>query len=69
MISKKSKHFEIRFNDRDYQVGDLLILTPVDDDMKIVHRIAIKAKIKYIHSGLGMVEGFVVLGLDFEVEE
>jgi len=54
MLGRKTA--EIRYNDRDYQVGDTI-------------RFSLKAnnKISYIithiHSGLGMQEGYVVLSL------
>lgn len=68
-IMTGQKDFEIRFNDRDYQVGDTLSLMPVSEDKIIIKCRPIIAKIKYIHSGLGMAKDFVVLGLDFEVKE
>lgn len=66
-IISGSKDFEIRFNDRDYQVNDELLLVPIDRNSLVVDRTPIRAKIKYIHSGLGMAEGYVALGLDWEV--
>lgn len=68
-IATGQKDFEVRNNDRDYQVGDILSLTPISEDGAISECIPIRVKIKYIHSGLGMAEGYVVLGLDWEVQE
>lgn len=68
-IMTGQKDFEVRFNDRDYQVGDILSLLPIAEDDEVFECSPIIAKIKYIHSGLGMVEGYVVLGLDWEVQE
>lgn len=53
------KTFEIRFNDRKYKEGDRLLLNvnPACMDMHI------HAVISIVHEGLGMNEGFVVLGL------
>lgn len=63
------KGFEVRLNDRDYQVGDILSLLPTAEDNIVFECSPIIAKIKYIHQGLGMAEGYVVLGLDSEVQE
>lgn len=49
-----SKQFEVRFNDRDFQVGDRLYF----------HESNIKVEITYIlHSFIGLKEGYVVLGI------
>ena len=56
LISGRKKA-EIRNNDRDYQVGDVLIFTDslgVDYCFKITH----------IHSGLGLQEGYVCLSVE-----
>lgn len=51
------KKCEIRLNDRDYQVGDIIIFRPVDactpygGEWNITH----------IHAGLGLKDGYVVL--------
>ena len=62
------KDFEVRLNDMDFQVGDILSLLPIAEDDEVFEYSPIIAKIKYIHSGLGMVEGYVVLGLDWKVQ-
>lgn len=57
------KNFEIRLNDRDYQRFDTLALIPLykaGDEQKYK---CITAQIEYIHSGYGLQENFVVLGL------
>ena len=54
-----SKKCEIRYNDRDYQLGDVLqfrINGGCKEDLQF--------KITHIHSGLGMKEGYVVLSLE-----
>lgn len=55
------KNFEIRFNDRGYNKGDILIFL---DEYGIERDEEIKFKIKYVHSGFGMAENFVVLGIE-----
>jgi DNA-directed RNA polymerase subunit E'/Rpb7 len=60
------KHFEVRKNDRDFQVGDTIRFTVVDNDCptrKANYFGLPDWKITYIYSGLGMVEGYVVLEL------
>lgn len=61
------KNFEVRNNDRGYQKGDLLRFTVVEGSLAIeALRQPFKGKdyeITYVHSGLGMDKGFVVLGI------
>lgn len=52
------KKSEIRFNDRDYQRGDLLELFVLGSSDKYCFEIT------HIHSGLGMQEGYVVLSIN-----
>ena len=55
-ILAQEKNFEIRFNDRDYQVGDLISFTHTllkDNKYRVV----------YIHTGLGLKEGYVIMQL------
>ena len=61
-IFDNEKLFEVRLNDRDYQVGDILHFEEVrEDDM--CKDCSQRREIIYIHSGLGMKDGYVVLGL------
>lgn len=55
------KTFEIRFNDRDYQLGDYLKFSDADG--------LYYYEISHIHSGLGLKEGWVVLSLKTLVEK
>lgn len=58
------KEFEIRRNDRDYQVGDTLVLREYDGNEYTGRQIA--RKIKYMHIGTGeygLSDGYCVLGL------
>lgn len=62
-----NKNFEIRKNDRDYEVGDKLILAEFSEN-KFTGRVT-KAKITYIHYGtgeFGLEKGYCVLGLSKE---
>ena len=64
-ILRGEKCFEIRFNDRDYQNGDTLVMNPVDSNSDpVTDEIPLHARIKYIHAGFGMADGYVVLGLE-----
>lgn len=51
------KKAEIRYNDRDYQPGDILEFW--DHEKGTIH-----FRISHIHSGLGLQEGYVVLSLE-----
>lgn len=51
------KKAEIRYNDRDYQVGDTLAFNNYGSVTKEFFEIT------HIHSGLGLREGYVVLSL------
>jgi ASC-1-like (ASCH) protein len=65
-ILEGRKTFEVRLNDRNYQVGDEIRFLPLQDDnyncyengRMVPHQIII-----YVHSDLGMQDGYVVLGI------
>lgn len=58
------KPFEVRFNDRDYAVGDTLLLREWSPDSDGVYSgREVKGVVTYIHEGLGMASGCVVLSL------
>lgn len=66
-ILERKKHFEVRENDRDYQVGDLIRFLPIMDENYNAHEVMSPIpcfEVVYIYTGLGMVDGFVVLGID-----
>lgn len=69
-ISSGKKKFEVRYNDRDYQVGDSIefevIYVP---EGRVVFSDSSEFKITYIHSGLGMDKNYVVLGLKLKREK
>jgi ASC-1-like (ASCH) protein len=50
-----SKTFEIRYNDRGYQKGDWLCFCG--------KKYGSDYEVTYVHSGLGLKEGFVALGV------
>jgi ASC-1-like (ASCH) protein len=55
-----NKPFEVRYNDRGYQKGDMIIFR-LDTDSSIAERA--RATISYVLSEYGLKESFVVLGL------
>ena len=57
------KTFEIRFNDRGYQKGDILHLTKVDE-LGLTTFAKMTLRVTYVHSGLGMAENYVALGIE-----
>ena len=67
------KNFEVRYDDRGYNVGDLIEFRVIDhfegNDISD-HELNFKRyKITYIHSGLGLKTGFVVLGIKEAIYE
>ena len=68
-IVDRVKKFEIRKNDRDYQVGDIIRFKVLDENayghIDINHPLTdTEWDIIYIHTGLGMEKGYVVLGIE-----
>lgn len=57
-----SKLFDVRFNDRGFQKGDLAVLFGPYGDRH-------EYDITYVHSGLGIQPGYVILGLASALEE
>lgn len=57
-IVSGEKKFEVRLNDRDYQVGDLIAFEPI-----AIYG-SLEVKIIYIHAGLGMADNYVILGIE-----
>ena len=59
------KCFEVRFNDRDYRVNDLIEFHAVTDEgLEIDHPIDARAyMITYLYDGPGLVPQHVVLGI------
>ena len=58
------KNFEVRYNDRDYQVGDILILREWNNDNGYIG-VAIYLRVTYILDNLeGLKDGYVVLSTE-----
>lgn len=55
------KNFEIRFNDRGYQKGDTLRFNVLKRSHPLDDR---RYRITYVHSGLGMADGYVALAIE-----
>ena len=60
-----TKNFEVRKNDRGYQKGDHISFIPLDKDGEtFFHPVSEKEYIiTYVHSGLGLENDYVVLGI------
>ena len=63
---KGNKSFEIRLNDRNFQIGDIVVLKEWDN-IKYSGR-EIKGEIKYILTDkfIGLAKGYVAFSLEFE---
>tara|TARA_R100000656_G_scaffold49226_1_gene39730 strand:+ start:1307 stop:1561 length:255 start_codon:yes stop_codon:yes gene_type:complete len=67
-LSSGCKKSEIRYNDRDYQKGDIIELYETfQSGTSTIYSGTNKPsqfKITHIHSGLGMEDGYIVLSLE-----
>lgn len=64
-VLRGKKTFEIRYDDRNYKVGDLIKFTAVNSRGKYIHH-TIKNhtyKITYILNGWALKDGYVALGI------
>lgn len=58
------KNFEIRYNDRGYQKGDIIEFIAVKDGRSITHDINNRTyKITYVINGYGLKDNWVVFGI------
>lgn len=57
-ILSGKKNFEVRFDDRGFKVGDLLILRDSYFERSL------NVEIKYIHTDIGLIPGYVILNFD-----
>lgn len=64
-VCSGQKTFEIRKNDRDYQVGDVLLMREYDPKGKVYidYSPALHAKVVYISTAF-LQEGYCVLGIE-----
>lgn len=65
-ILQGDKNFEIRKNDRDFQVGDTIEFLPLEDKNYDAYKMCSplpKFLITYVHSGLGMADEYVALAI------
>lgn len=59
-----TKTFELRKNDRDFRVGDILILKEYLPETKVFSGMEVRRQITYILSSFtGLEAGYVILGL------
>lgn len=60
------KNFEIRYNDRDFQAGDTVVLAEWDDNKEAFTGREIRATINYVLNEaphFGLKEGYAVFGI------
>lgn len=61
------KDFEVRYNDRDFQSGDMIVLREYDENNAVFTGRQKKGIIKYIlHSFPGLNDNYVVLGINYK---
>lgn len=67
-VNSWKKNFEVRKNDRDFQVGDQLILQEFAPELGVYTGRSIVANVQYIlHGGqFGIESGYCVLGLNID---
>ena len=60
------KTFEVRLNDRGYNSGDYVCFMVFDEGIRnFAHKLDGEVfRITYVHSGLGMQDGYVVFGIE-----
>jgi hypothetical protein len=64
-VVEGNKTFELRKNDRDFKVGDNLLLEDYDEKKQIYSFNTLLVKITYMLDGgnFGLEEGYVILGI------
>lgn len=60
----REKTFEIRKNDRNFQLDDILHLKEIDDVSKEYTGFEMFLKVIYIHQGVGLEEGYVCMSVE-----
>lgn len=61
-VQNGKKTFEVRKNDRGYNVGDILLLNEINEKNEYTGR-AVKVKVTYFFSLFGLASGYCVLGV------
>lgn len=62
-IAKGEKTFEVRKNDRDFQVNDILVLQEYDPMTKKYTGVELTFRVGYILYGMGVEGGYCVMAL------
>lgn len=64
-ILQNEKTFEVRRNDRDFKVGDILVLQEYDHNTNYYTGRYLKKRVKYVLEGgnFGIESGYVVMGI------
>jgi hypothetical protein len=62
-IRVNDKSFEIRKNDRGFEVGDILLLKVIDEVTEEYTGHDMFIKVMYIHKGLGLADGYVCMSI------
>ena len=67
-IKSRNKTFELRKNDRDYKVGDILILQDFDNNSGQYSGTEIIANVTYVLYGgvFGLDQGYCIMGLKIQ---
>lgn len=65
------KNFEVRLNDRGYNSGDYVCFLVMENGFRnFTHKLDGEVyRITYVHSGLGLKEGYVVFGIEKVAKE
>ena len=58
-----AKSFEIRNNDRNFEAGDILHLKEIHDETGEYTGFEMFVRVVYIHSGLGLQDGYVCMAI------
>ena len=63
-IRENNKSFEIRKNDRGFQVGDILHLKVIDEVTEEYTGFDMFVEVMYIHRGFGLADGYVCMSIE-----
>lgn len=58
-----AKKFEVRYNDRDYKVGDILLLREFDGSFYTGRKTCVKVTYVLHGGAYGLAEGYVILSI------